>query len=121
MRKAKKILEKIIFMIGTFVVSIYTKVLAAVSAENFINQRYIEDYQGQTLYGVKNPASLWMREMRIFIIPITIIITIIGIIMYLKKSTSKISKKRIILLGTIVAITLVFWGIYYLITNIYKM
>ena len=112
MKNVKKGLRKIYFMVLAFCVSIYTKVYAATTREP------------QSWYGVpseppidksKDIISVIWRVARSLIIPI---VFIIGAIIYIKRSSSSITRKVITIIIALIIVVLLCLGINYIISNI---
>ncbi len=100
-----KKIRKVLIAIGTFLISIPTKIRAVIDITEIGNEK---------LYGVPNPKltilSGLLNLFRYIILPIVLII---GIVVYIKKSKS--SKKRKIL--TILAIVAIAVAIFFLLTH----
>ena len=111
MKKLMNWIKKIFLMVGLFLNSVYTRVLASDIIGN------IEVLYGpppQELYGVVGVSKIqnFWKILRGLIIPIAFII---GVIVYFKKSTSSVSKKIITILIVLAIIVLLCFGINYLI------
>ena len=104
MKKIIKGLKRIVFLMGSFVLTIYTKVSA------LSTQTYYGVPEGATIY--KIPRA-W-KILRSFIIPIAFVI---GIIIYFKKSKSSKGKKILMTLIFLAILVLIVWGINYIIIN----
>lgn len=112
MKKIINRLKKIFIMIGTFCLSIYTKVFAIDEIQLMYGIPPEPD-----LYGVPRPNEIPMlwKIARGLIIPIAFII---GVIMYFKKSSSSTLRKIITVLIALSIVVLACLGINYFITNL---
>ena len=112
MKKIINRLKKIFIMIGTFCLSIYTKVFAI----DAIQPMYGIPLDPE-LYGVPRPNEIPMlwKIARGLIIPIALII---GVIIYFKKSSSSTLRKIITVLIALSIVVLACLGINYFITNL---
>lgn len=112
MKKIINRLKKIFIMIGTFCLSIYTKVFAIDAIQPMYGISLEPD-----LYGVPRPNEIPMlwKIARGLIIPIAFII---GVIIYFKKSSSSTLRKIITVLIALSIVVLACLGINYFITNL---
>lgn len=112
MKKLKKQFKKIFLMLGTFCISLYTKVFAVDTIQPMYGIPLEAD-----LYGVPRPNAIPMfwKVARGLIIPIAFII---GIIIYFKKSSSSILRKIITSSIALAIVVLTCIGINYIITNL---
>lgn len=111
MKKIINLTKKIFLIIGTFLISIYTKVFAMDAIQTMYGIPLEPD-----LYGVPRPNEipiLW-KIARGFIVPLAFII---GIIIYFKKSSSSKAKKIITTFVALIIVILVCFGIKYFITR----
>ena len=97
MKKLVNGFKKIFLMLGTFCISIYSKVFAVDIAAD------------QILYGVvkPNPVKVIFKIAKVFVIPVALIV---GLLIYFKKSKSSKKKKLLVTLG-IIAITAILYFI----------
>lgn len=102
MKKIINRLKKIFIMIGTFCLSIYTKVFA-ISPTNMI-----EEIEGVTLYGVAkpNPVKVISKIAKVYVIPVALIV---GLLIYFKKSKSSKKKKLLVTLGIVAITAILYW------------
>lgn len=108
MNKLTKIFKKIVLSIGLFSTSVYTKVLA------------MEREMTIALYGIPQPDKLndipiFWKIARSLVIPIAFII---GVIIYVKKSSSSILRKIITILIALAIVVLACLGINYCIIKL---
>ena len=110
MKKVINLVKKIFLIVGTFLISVYTKVFAME-----IQPMYGIPMEPD-LYGVPRPNEIPMlwKIARGFIVPLAFII---GIIIYLRKSSAPKSKKLITILITLIIVILLCFGINYIIIN----
>lgn len=111
MKKVINLVKKIFLIVGTFLISVYTKVFAMRSIQPLYGIPMEPD-----LYGVPRPNEipiLW-KIARGFIVPLAFII---GIIIYFKKSSSSKAKKIITTFVALIIVVLVCFGINYIITR----
>lgn len=103
MKKIINRLKKIFIMIGTFCLSIYTKVFAIDSIQLLYGIPLEPD-----LYGVPRPNEIPMlwKIARGLIIPMAFII---GVIIYFKKSKSSKKKKLLVTLGIVAITAILYW------------
>lgn len=106
MKKLIKEIKKICLMIGTFGISVYTKTFAAVGPEpqNLPHPHVIDE----------TPE---IDPILVSLNLITSIAFIIGVIIYLKKSSSSITRKIITIIIALAVVVLVCLGINYILTN----
>ena len=111
MKKVINLVKKIFLIVGTFLISVYTKVFAME-----IQTLYGSPIMEPDLYGVPRPNEIPMlwKIARGFIVPLAFII---GIIIYFKKSSSSKAKKIIITFVALIIVVLVCFGINYIITR----
>lgn len=114
MKKLVNGFKKIFLMLGTFCISIYSKVFAVdIAADQILYGVPLEP----DLYGVPRPNEIPMiwKVARGLIIPIAFII---GVIIYFKKSSSSTLRKVITILIALAIVVLTCLGINYFITNL---
>ena len=104
-----KKIKKISLLVFTFLLGISTKVFGISSSQPKYGVYF--DPIPQPAYGVVRPIETIWKFAKIFIIPI---ILLIGIIIYLKKSTSTKLKKAI----TVLAMLIITGVLYFIIENI---
>lgn len=110
MRKIIKLLKKICIGIAGFFSIIYTKVIAA---EMWIQQGLYGPPAQDLLYGVprSNTTPSFWRITRNLFVPLAFIV---GIIIYLKRSSAPKYKKIIIILIALIIVILICFGINYI-------
>lgn len=105
MKKIINRLKKIFIMIGTFCLSIYTKVFAIDAIQ--LNMIELEQ-DAIVLYGVAkpNPVKVIFKIAKVFVIPVALIV---GLLIYFKKSKSSKKKKILVTLGIIVITAILYF------------
>ena len=117
MKKVINLVKKIFLIVGTFLISVYTKVFAV---DGFDFNVKIQPMYGipmePDLYGVPrlNEIPMLWKIARGFIVPLAFII---GIIIYFKKSSSSKAKKIITTFVSLIIVILICFGINYFITR----
>ncbi|MBQ3145012.1 MAG: hypothetical protein IJB90_00175 [Clostridia bacterium] len=116
MKKVINLVKKFFLIVGTFLISVYTKVFAMESPYFTTIQPVYGIPMEPDLYGVPRPNEIPMlwKIARGFIVPLAFIM---GIIIYFKKSSSSKAKKIITIFVTLIIVILVCLGINYFITR----
>lgn len=114
MKKVISLLKKIFLIMGTFLISVYTKVFAinVMDAQTM----YGIPMEPDLLYGVPRPNEIPMlwKIAKGLIIPLAFII---GIIIYFKKSSSSRTKKIITVFLALIIVILACFGTNYIINR----
>lgn len=112
MKKVLRMVKNKLVVVGTFLLSLPTKVFA------------ISDYmmRPDILYGIPEPKqpvnSVWSNIWnicKIFIIPIALLV---GIIIYIKKSKNSKKRKVVTVLIVLAIVTLIYLGMNYLVKEV---